>query len=75
MAPKLDLTEKVELPILTALGWERTAQGWVVFRVRVQGNRVIEKTVVDGPDTQMVAKERFKVAVVNNIFHPKADKA
>jgi len=63
--------EASEDPVVETLGWERTSKGYVLFALKTQGNRVINREILAGPDVKGVAQERAKIEVVKRWFMPK----
>jgi hypothetical protein len=61
-----------ELPIVTSLGLARVKGGYLVVQVKTQGDRVVEKELVEGdPVPRAVAHESLKIAIVKRLLFPR----
>lgn len=56
------------LPIVEALGLVKLPKGWSVVLIRTQGERVIEKEVLRGPEPKAVALEALRLAFVRRFL-------
>ncbi len=51
-----------EDPIVYSVGIARTSKGWVSFQLATQGNRVIDRELLDdSPTSRVAAFERLKI--------------
>jgi hypothetical protein len=64
--------EVEDLPIVTALGVVRTKAGWASVYLETQGDRVVAREVLAGPDSRAVVLEKAKIEFVTRILLPKA---
>lgn len=59
---------KVELPVVDALGLVKVKGGWSVVAIKTQGDRVVGREVVRGPEPRAVALEAMKLEFVRRFI-------
>lgn len=53
-----------ELPVVECIGLAKTARGWVVVAISVQGDKVIGKEVISGaPEPRGIAMKRAMLEI------------
>lgn len=59
---------KVELPVVDALGLVKVKGGWTVVALKTQGDRVVGREVIRGPEPRAVALEAMKLEFVKRFW-------
>lgn len=69
--PKPETERQSGLPIVESVGWTKLSQGWVVMHLWTQGDRVVRKEVIKGPEIKLIAAEALKLALVRKLLSAK----
>lgn len=56
------------LPVVESLGWCYAEGGWCVVLLKTQGDKVLERDILSGPEPFTVAWERLKVDLVKHLY-------
>lgn len=57
-----------ELPVVDSVGWVKQPRGWVVVYIQTQGDKVINREVLNEPTSMAIAWEKLRVSVITRLL-------
>lgn len=67
MAKTRDKAQSSTEPVVTTLGIVRNGDGWSLVTLKVQGDKIVSKTL-SNPDVLAITKEAFKIAAIREVM-------